>query len=285
MERIAIIGASGQLGSALFDVFLHLTKQGERCEVWAPRRSALDIGNQEDIVRFLTTHRPDILINCAAFHDVAACEADPNTATIINEYAVGWMADACEERGIEFATISTDYVLDDAGNEMPLNTYGITKLDGERLALSYPQTYIFRTSGLFGPSGHSNKGPHFLERVLQAAEKGETFHAVDDVSFSPSYTPHVAQYIHELIRVGRYGLHNVAGSGSTSWYEFAKYARWYAIASGHLSAMGELKRASVADFHEPYKRPKHTCLGDGALPDWRKGVEAYVDAREAKRTC
>ncbi len=283
MERIAIFGSSGQLGGALFDAFLHMAKPGERCEVMAPGRNVVDIKDQDEIRRFLVARKPEILINCAAFHDVAACEENRDEATVVNEYAVGWMAELCDERDIEFATISTDYVLNDEGEEKPLNTYGITKLDGERLALSYQNTYVFRTSGLYGPSGYSSKGPHFLERVLRAAETGEAFRAVDDVSFSPSYTRHVAQRIYELTKVGRTGLHNVAGTGSTSWYEFAKYARWYALTSGHLAAMGVLQRASVADFNEPYKRPRHTCLGDGTLPDWQDGVKAYVDAREERK--
>lgn len=271
MKRIAIIGASGQLGSALVEAF-------KGCDLITPSRESFDI-ERDAVEKIIYGQDPDLVINAAAFHDVSACEREPHRALLANGERVGWMAKACSESKVSYATISTDYVLDDEGNENPLNAYGESKQLGERLALIWPRTYVFRTSGLYGKSGRSNKGPHFVERVLQAAEKGEAFRAVDDVRFSPSYAPHVAKRIREIVDARDYGLHHVAGTGQASWYELAMHARLVAFTSGKLHAMGELVRASVEDFQETFRRPKSTQLGNGTLPDWREGIKEYVQQR------
>ena len=41
---------------------------------------------------FVTAERPDAVINCAAYHDVAGCEANPGLATAINTTAVATLA-------------------------------------------------------------------------------------------------------------------------------------------------------------------------------------------------
>ena len=86
---------------------------------------------------------PDLLVNCAAFHNVDACESQPAAAFAANASAVDAMATICRQREITFVTISTDYVFDGAKKApyteedvpRPLSVYGVSKFAGELLVL------------------------------------------------------------------------------------------------------------------------------------------------------
>ena len=291
MSRILIFGASGQLGSALCEVY--------RDEVvLAPSSDAFNFAEEGFLGRvrgFVERGRPDLVISTVAFHDVRRCEKSTLLAFDVNACAVGDVSRACAEIGVPFAHVSTDYVfrgrhdpyeVDDGCD--PVNAYGVSKHAGERLALiANDRAFIFRTAGLFGPSGKSRKGPHVLERVLRAAQAGEAFRAVGNVYFCPSYAPHVARAMRDVIEDRDYGIHHVAGVGCVSWYEFASYGRDVFYADGSVSKpsrVGDLEQIALAELQEPFRRPMRVDLGSdpSLMPSWRIGVEEYVRARRGR---
>jgi len=129
--------------------------------------------------------------------------------------------------------ISTDYVFD--GNATrpyreeyvarPLSSYGISKYAGEMMLWrSCERGSVFRTSGLYVLRGSSAKGYTFIERVLAQAEEEKPFRVVTDITFSPSYTSHVASAICRIVEQGVFGTYHVTNSGACTWYEFAAEA-------------------------------------------------------------
>src|SRR5687768_11507972 len=152
--RVLVTGAHGQLGT---DVVRALERAGATC-VEAGRARA-DFGDP-DAVRALVAHEaPDAVINCAAFHDVAGCEASPDLAYAVNATAVEALASACNGVGAKLMTVSTDYVFDgrEAGGYTerdvpnPLNVYGASKFEGEeRARAAHIGVFVVRTQSLFG---------------------------------------------------------------------------------------------------------------------------------------
>ena len=285
-RRIAIVGSSGQLGSALRAAF------ADR-EVTAPSHAEVAIEDTAALEALLAA-QPDVLINCAAFHNVDVCEREPERAFAINALAVDGAARACAQRGIAFATISTDYVFagtlgrayreDDAVG--PRTAYGASKAAGEFLARRHDgRHYVVRTSGVFGTVGTSNKGYTLIERVLRQAEAGEPTRMVADMIFSPSYAPHVARAIAELIDAGAYGTHHVTNAGAVSWYEFVRAA--FAKA-GHPGA--PLEPVAYAELGNPTPRPMCSPLenttfaraGLTPLPPWESALDDFLAARTAR---
>ena len=102
-------------------------------------------------------------INAAAYTAVDAAETDEEAALAVNGTAVGLLAEAAAAVGAKFVTVSTDYVFDGRRHRAlrrgqprdPLNAYGRTKAEGERLALAaHPDgTYVVRTAWLYGRHG------------------------------------------------------------------------------------------------------------------------------------
>ncbi|HZW53630.1 MAG TPA: NAD(P)-dependent oxidoreductase, partial [Candidatus Elarobacter sp.] len=208
--------------------------------------------------------------------------------------AVDGAAEACALRAIAFATVSTDYVFDgalgrayredDAPN--PLTAYGASKLAGECLTRRHGERhYIVRTSGVFGTTGSSNKGYTLIEKMLQKAERGEPIRMVADQVFSPSYAPHVARAMRDLIDAAAFGTHHVANAGECSWYDFVRTA----LAKAGLGG-AEIAPATYAELGNPTKRPMRSPLenttfarcGIAPLPRWEDALDAFLAARRER---
>jgi len=285
MKRILLIGGSGQLGTAL-----RASLTG--AAVTAPSHAEFDVATG-DAVRLLATHPCDLAINCTAFLNVDRCEREPEQAFAANAVAVDRLAAAAAASGAAFMTISTDYVFaGDLGrayreNDVPAprTTYGVSKLAGEILARRHgPRHYIVRTSAVFGTVGTSNKGYTLIDRVLAQAARGEPTRMVADMTFSPSYAPHVAQAIRRLIDAEAYGTHHVTNAGACTWFEFVRTA--FAKAG---FADAPLEPVSYASFGNPTPRPMYSPLenttfrplGIAPLPPWEEALDEYLAARRA----
>jgi dTDP-4-dehydrorhamnose reductase len=288
-QRIAIAGGSGQLGSALREALAGR-------ELAAPSHAELAFEDGDALARFLDGVRPDVLINCTAFHNVDACEREPERAFAINALAVDRAAALCAARGVAFATVSTDYVFagtlgrayreDDAVD--PLTAYGASKAAGEFLTRRHgPRHYVVRTSGVFGTTGTSSKGYTLIEKVLQQAERGEPTRMVADMIFSPSYAPHVARALRDAIDAEAYGTHHLANAGACSWYEFVRAAfakAGYGDAPLEPIAYAALNNPTRRPMYSPLENTTFAAAGIAPLPAWSDALDEFLAARRARLT-
>ncbi len=287
IDRIALIGGAGQLGSALRAELAGRT-------LAAPAHAELDFADRAALEAFLDRERPEVLINCSAFHNVDACERDPRPAFALNALAVDAAAAACAARGITFATVSTDYVFDgtlgrayrEDDGPNPLTAYGASKLAGELLVRRHGERHhIIRTSGVFGTTGTSSKGYTLIDKVLAQAERGEPTTMVADMVFSPSFAPHVARALRAIVDARAYGTHHVTNAGATSWYDFVKVA----FAKAGLGS-APLAPTTYASFGNPTRRPMYSPLdnttfaraGIAPMPGWDAALDEYLAARRAR---
>jgi dTDP-4-dehydrorhamnose reductase len=290
-RRVAIVGGSGQLGTALRAAFAGR-------ELIAPPHEQVPVEDAAALARLLDDARPDVLINCSAFHNVDRCEGEPAAAFAINALAVDGAAQACAARGVAFATFSTDYVFDGGRDGAlgrayreddavgPRTAYGASKAAGEFLTRRHgDRHYVVRTSGVFGTTGTSNKGYTLIEKVLRQAERGEPTRMVADMIFSPSYAPHVARAVADLVDAQAFGTHHVVNAGACSWYEFVRTA----FAKAGLAG-APLEPVTYAAMNNPTRRPMHSPLenttfaraGIAPLPPWETALDEFLAARRAR---
>ncbi|MET9871664.1 sugar nucleotide-binding protein, partial [Streptomyces sp. NPDC006386] len=103
--RWLITGAGGMLGR---DVVDELTRRGET--VAGLDRAALDITRPEAVDAAVREHRPDLVVNCAAYTAVDDAETDEARALEINGDGPRLLARACAAHGARLVHVSTDYV-------------------------------------------------------------------------------------------------------------------------------------------------------------------------------
>lgn len=278
-----ITGAGGQLGTDLLDQVsaaghssIGLTRADLDFDM-----SGTDIANA--LHRFVADLRPDVIVNCAAWTGVDACESDPDRADRINGHAVASLAEVCAAESIRLVQISTDYVFDgeldrpyDVDDRTgPINAYGTSKLIGEQaMDPLHEGGLVVRTSWVF--SGH---GGNMVATIARLADQGVPLRFVDDQVGCPTFTPDLADAIVALVEVGAEGTVHVTNSGPTTWYGFAREV---------VGLLGrdpnEVSPISSADLQppRPARRPVNSVLDGRSLT--AAGVPARRDFREALAT-
>jgi dTDP-4-dehydrorhamnose reductase len=215
--RALITGGGGQLAGELASLL------GDDARAFT--HAELDITDAAAVERAIAETEPEIVFNCAAFHNVDECERTPQPAWEANVLAVAELA----RRSPRIVHVSTNYVFDgrrDApyGEEdlpEPRSFYALTKLAGEYAALAYgPRSLVVRTAGLYGLQGSESKGGNFVQRMLARARNGDPLTVVADQLLQPTFTADLAAAILEAVERDAGGVVHLTASGSCSWHEF-----------------------------------------------------------------
>ncbi len=162
--KILLLGHKGMLGSDL------LLKLSAEHEVVGMDKEEIDIVSASDCEKAIKGIEPDIVINAAAYTNVDGCETAKDECFAVNAEAVKNIAEACRNKNIRIIHFSTDYVFDGAAKQPykedhqcnPINTYGASKMAGERYLRSLSNNYILiRTSWLYGAEGEKLCADYF----------------------------------------------------------------------------------------------------------------------------
>lgn len=278
---VLVIGRSGQLARALAQA----GGEAVRCA----GRDAFDLSSG-DPAALLDAHRPEAVINAAAFTDVNGAQEAREAAHALNAQGPARLAAACAARGVKFLHVSTDYVFngtdggapyrEDAATD-PLNVYAASKLAGEHAVLEAdPDALILRVSWLFDAGGGT-----FLNAILKRAEAGGSLRIVDDQISAPTYAPDAARALLALSRTPLSGVFHYQGGDHASWRDFALAALSQA---GLLERIGEPEAIPSSAWPQPAERPLDTRLDAARLADeagigpgdWRQGVADVIARRQ-----
>ena len=251
-------------------------------EVIEAPHEVLDITLEDRVSDFISTHTPDIVVNCAAFTNVDKCETEREDAFSVNALGPKYLASAAKKCGARVIQISTDFVFDGNGNRPyteedqtnPLSEYGRTKLEGERNIQSYCDSYlIVRTSWLFG-----HNGINFAAKMLELAEQHKELSIVTDETGSPTYTPDLAEALWILIKQKCEGVINISNDGSCSRYEWAEYifeTMGFKIKMNPIKS-SEYKRPANVPLNSTLNCQKFTTITGMQMRPWEETVESYL---------
>lgn len=215
--RILILGAGGQLGSALSATLPEaepLTRaQADLSDPgWPENVDLSDVGT---------------IINAAAYTGVDTAETPEGrrAAWRTNATGVARLVSACREQGIRLVHVSTDYVFDGTAGEhdedespTPLGVYGQSKAAGDAAVSCYPAHYLVRTSWVVG------RGRNFVATMAGLADRGVKPSVVDDQFGRLTFADDLASGIaHLLASEAPYGTYNLSNSGPIqTWADIAE---------------------------------------------------------------
>lgn len=293
-----VTGAAGQVGQDLVDALRASSPPGadplfqpdenpigdDEFAVVALNREELDVTNRDVVRRAVEVTRPDVIVHLAAYTQVDRAETERDLCFAVNAQGTETLSLCAHDVGAHLITISTDYVFDGAKGEAygedddtnPLNVYGASKRAGELLCAS--DDTIVRSSWVMGVRGTS-----VVHAIASRATKGEKVRFVDDQIGTVTLASDMARALVTLVRERPGGTWHVANTGTTSWFDVARY-------------VGELLGRDD-DFATPIRtdelvptpaarRPARSDLATtkwagtwSALPEWRDGVARLVSAR------
>lgn len=279
--KILVTGAYGQLGKeieAISEVY------GE-FEFLFTDVDTLDITQEEEVNEYFDIHKPQAVINCAAYTAVDKAESDKEAAEKINVLAPGILAKAAATTGAKMIHVSTDYVFGGGANLPyvesddvdPNSVYGETKLQGEILCLeTNPDSVILRTSWLYSAYGNN-----FVKTMLRLGRERGELNVVFDQVGTPTYAGDLAVAILNILRNGNFvpGIYHYSNEGVASWYDFA-------LAVFELSSVKcKVSPVTSDQFPSPAKRPAFSVLNKGkikstygtSIPYWRESLKICIE--------
>ena len=269
--KVLVTGAKGMLGQDLCPIL-----EDSGAYVIETDIENMNITDFDAVERKIQSENPDVVIHCAAYTNVDGAEEDIKTARLINFNGTENVAKVCGKLGITLVYISTDYVFDGEKKEPylpndipnPINNYGLTKLEGESAVQKFCEKfYIVRTSWLYG-----HHGKNFVETMLSLSDKPE-IKVVDDQIGCPTWTCELGAGIVKLFEKP-YGIYHVCGTGSTSWFDFAKEI----FEKSNLNV--NLKSCKTNEFPRPAKRPKYSVMAnDRICRNWKTALKDYLESR------
>ena len=217
MKKVLITGGKGQLAKAFGSDF------GDFYNINSLSKNELDITNEVQVEHALKNYNPDIILNCAAYTDVDGAEENFKHANNINANSIKHLLK--NFKGL-FIYISTDYVFDGKSGPYdnlqtvnPINKYGLSKLNGEKIARELSNNLILlRTNVLFDLRSKAS----FLKWVIESLKNEKKIEVVDDQICNPISSNDLSFIINNLITNEKRGLFHSGSSKFISRFKFAK---------------------------------------------------------------
>ena len=285
---VLVLGCNGQLGRDCLDVL--------------PSAVGMDLPDLDISDRFQTLEKldelcPDVLINCAAYTAVDACESD-SACWAVNADGPKNLAEWAALNDAFLVHVSTDYVFEgnkplfdlytEADATGPVSEYGKSKLAGEKTVLgSGAKAAVLRTAWLYGASGKN-----FLKTMLRLAVQNpdREIRVVNDQYGSPTWSHSLARQIAAVVDAGATGVFHATSGGYCSWYDLA--FRFLTL----MDVPFRMSPCSTEEYPTPARRPTNSILENAALKqqslnvfeDWDVELQQFVNKyrdellREAK---
>ena len=285
--KILVTGVKGQLG---YDCVRELDSRGYT-NVKGIDIDDLDLTKEEDVKKFISEYKPDVVMHNAAWTAVDKAEEMPDKVYEVNALAPKYIAEACKSVRAKMVYISTDYVFNGLGDKpfnvndekSGLSVYGKTKSQGEDFVTSTINNFfIVRISWVFGKNGNN-----FVKTMLKLANMGKTeLNVVSDQIGSVTYTYDLSKLLCDMIETDKYGVYHATNEGYISWAEFAEEIFKQAnknVKVNHVTTEEYLKMVP-----QQAKRPLNSRMskesldkaGFKRLPNWKDALNRYLKELE-----
>lgn len=281
MKKLLVTGANGQLGNCLRAI----AKDYPELEFLFTDVGELDICDNDAVLKYVDAHRPEYIINCAAYTAVDKAEDDEPLCRRINAEAVANLAGAAAGVGARMIHVSTDYVFDGTNHTPynpedktnPVSAYGRTKLEGEQaMAQICPDSMTIRTAWLY-----SEYGGNFLKTMIRYGNERPEMRVIADQIGTPTYAADLAEAIMAVVQSQTGfipGVYHYTNEGVCSWYDFA--VSIYRIAKMATSVVP----IETKDYPSKAARPAYSVLNKAkiknnyhlTIPHWETSLEKCI---------
>ena len=276
--RILVTGVGGQLGH---DCAIALKNRGH--DVIAPTHSEMDICDRGAVESYFEKNRPEVVVHCAAYTAVDLAEDEPDRCRQVNVDGTRNIADMCRRMDIPMMYFSTDYVFNGTGTEPwrvddptdPINTYGLSKRDGEDAVRMLGKHFIIRISWVFGVNGKN-----FIKTMVNVGKTHDTVRVVNDQIGTPTYTYDLSRLLVDMALSEKYGYYHATNEGGyISWADFAteimKQAGKETVIKPVTTAEYGLSKAA-RPYNSRLDKSKLVREGFEPLPTWQDALTRYL---------
>ena len=261
--NILVTGANGQLGNEM----QVLARENLQHTYFFTDVQELDICDEQAVYAYVSEHKIDIIVNCAAYTAVDKAEDNVELCDKLNNIAPGYLARAAQANGAAMIQVSTDYVFDGTAHipyteeepTCPASVYGSTKLAGEQNVMDHcEKAMVIRTAWLY-----SIYGNNFVKTMIRLGQERDSLGVIFDQIGTPTYANDLAQAIFAAINKGVVrGIYHFSDEGVCSWFDFT-------IAIHRLAGIAscKVKPLHTADYPAKAPRPHYSVLDKTKIKD------------------
>ena len=261
--NILVTGANGQLGNEM----QVLARENLQHTYFFTDVQELDICDEQAVYAYVSEHKIDIIVNCAAYTAVDKAEDNVELCDKLNNIAPGYLARAAQANGAAMIQVSTDYVFDGTAHipytveepTCPASVYGSTKLAGEQNVMDHcEKAMVIRTAWLY-----SIYGNNFVKTMIRLGQERDSLGVIFDQIGTPTYANDLAQAIFAAINKGVVrGIYHFSDEGVCSWYDFT-------VAIHRLAGIAscKVKPLHTADYPAKAPRPHYSVLDKTKIKD------------------
>jgi len=258
--KVLITGKNGQLGR---DLCKSVAKD---IELVAYGHQELDITSRDTVTRMISTEKPDVIINAAAYTAVDKAESDKEAAYAVNAAGAGYLAAAAREISARFIHLSTDFVFDGLKSTPylpddpvnPVSVYGKSKAEGERLVREKyaANSIIVRTSWVYSVTGNN-----FVKTMLRLMKERNEIRVVADQAGTPTWSKNLAMMLWGMVGNNIHaGIYHWSDTGMASWYDFAVAIQEEALALQLLDKPVTILPIATSQYPTAATRPAYSVL-------------------------
>jgi len=255
-KNILLLGTTGRLGRNIKKQFKE-NKNFKLITTGRGKENNVDIvcnpTKRNHLKDVILKTKPFAIINCIAITNVEECEINKDLAFSINCNFPKMITEIINEIGIDckLIHISTDQIYKSGnwsvvGEEMPLNIYARSKLEGDKEVLKFRKSLILRTNFLWNDSQDSP-----VDWLISKSISKEDFFLFNDVIVNPVHVRFLAYTILKLTTMNVFGIYNIGSKSSLS-----KANIYIKIAKKLNIDITRAKVVSIKNMNFKAKRPK-----------------------------
>ena len=268
MIKILVTGANGLLGQKLSqlldrdqEITLTATARAKlNIDLTRGQFVKLDVTDANEVLKVITSAKPDVVIHTAAMTNVDQCETEQGACWKNNVTAVVNLVNACENISAHLIHISTDFIfdgsygpLDESAQPNPVSYYGKSKLAAEEVIKKSKINWtILRTVLVYGVVQDMSRS-NIVLWVKNSLEAGKTIQVVNDQWRTPTLAEDLAVGCVLAAKKKASGIFHVSGEEMMTPFDIAiKTAEYFKLDKTLIQA------TDSNHFKQPAKRPPKT---------------------------
>ena len=289
-KKILLFGGTGLVGSTfinyskdIFEIFYTYNNNRINFDKTTSYKINLLTENKK-ISSIINNSKPNIIIHTVAYPSVDFCEANHELANELHVNATKTIVDSAIKNNSKVIFLSTDAVFEgelnkkynESNTPKPINYYGITKLNAEKIVLEQQNNVVLRTAVVYGWHEKSR----FTNWILDYLEQNKTVDPFVDQFNTPTLVDDLAKSMIKIIEKDTSGLFHATGKTCLNRYEFAlKLANSFGYDKKLVLPVTSKEKKQDAP------RPSSTCLDSSKLEktinfqfsDIEKGISFILD--------
>ncbi len=269
-KKILVFGGTGFVGSTfinyskdLFKIFYTYNKNPVNFDHTSSNKINLLL-ERKKIPSIINQFNPDVIINTVAFPSVDFCETNHDLANELHVSVTKDIVDAASKNDSKVIYLSTDAVFEgelhkkytETDSPKPVNYYGISKLNAEKIVLEKSNNVVLRTAVIYGWHVKSR----FTNWILEYLEENKTVDPFIDQFNTPTLVDDLVKSMIKIIEKDISGLFHATGKTCINRYDFAvKLAKSFGYDEKQVFPVTSKEKKQDAP------RPDSTCLDSSKL--------------------